>query len=146
MSTNVERVIKSQARATSVTEYSYKSHRVFEHDPRHLFIIKINDKVTPDEDSEEYFKTSQIAEILACLIHDTAVLNSRHNNNELVSILSLSFAFRPYSCFLISCYDFFRCSVTESEMGVDDLGLEDEIEPSIKDDILEDEEESERME
>ena len=31
-------------------------------------------------------------------------------------------------------------------MGVDDLGLEDEIEPSVDDDIPEDEEETARME
>ena len=63
-----------------------------------------------------------------------------------LSFTSLSFAFRPYSYLLISCYDFFLCIIVQSEMGVDDLGLEDEIEPSLEDDIPEDEEHTGRIE
>jgi len=128
MSSNMERVIKSQARATGITEHSYKSHRVFEFNPRHPFITKLNEMVTPDEDSEEDFVTSQSAEDLAWLIHDTAVLNSGYVIQDIPTYMAR------------------MNRIIQAEMGVDDLGLEDEIEPSVDDDIPEDEEETARME
>ena len=81
-------VIKSQVHATSIPEYSCESHRIFENNPRCPFIIKLNDMVIPDENSEENFVTSQNTENLAQLIDETAVLNSRHNKNETVSVIS----------------------------------------------------------
>jgi len=127
MSANMERVIKSQARATGIPEHSYKSHRVFEFNPRHPFIIKLNEMVTPDEDSEEDFVNSQNAEDLAWLIHDTAVLNS------------------GYTIQGIPTYMERMNRIIQSEMGLDDTGLEDEIEPEVDDDIPDDEEENEEL-
>merc|ERR1712127_1011290 len=66
MSANMERVIKSQARATGIPEHSYKSHRVFEFNPRHPFMIKLNEMVTPPEgSSEDDFAPEQSAKDLA---------------------------------------------------------------------------------
>ena len=44
--------------------------------------------VTPDEDSEEDFVTSQSAEDLAWLIHDTAVLNSGYNIQDIPTYMA----------------------------------------------------------
>jgi len=128
MSSNMERVIKSQARATGIPEHSYRSHRVFEFNPRHPFIIKLNDMVTPPEDSEEDFVTSQNAEDLAWLIHDTAVLNSGYSIQDIPTYMQR------------------MTRIIQSEMGVDDLSLIDEIHPAEDDEIPEDEEETARME
>jgi len=83
MSSNMERVIKPQARTTSIPRHSYEFHRVFEHNLTHQFIVKLNRMVTFDEDSEEDFVTSHNAKELASLIHDIAFSNSVHNKNEL---------------------------------------------------------------
>merc|ERR1712232_966235 len=126
-SANMERVIKSQARATGIPEHSYKSHRVFEFNPRHPFMIKLNEMVTPEEDSEEDFVHSQNAEDLAWLIHDTAVLNSGYTIQDIPTYMER------------------MNRIIRSEMGVDDTGLEDEIEPEVDDDIPDDEEENEEL-
>ena len=47
---------------------------------------------------------------------------------------------------MISCYNLFLFSVIQSEIVVDYLGLDDEIESSVEDDIHEDKEETARME
>ena len=73
-------------------------------------------------------------------------MDGKHNNNELGSVVSWSFAFRPCSYLLISCYNLFLFSVIQSEIVVDYLGLDDEIESSVEDDIHEDKEETARME
>jgi len=67
-------------------------------------------------------------EDLAWLIHDTAVLNSGYVIQDIPTYMAR------------------MNRIIQAEMGVDDLGLEDEIEPSVDDDIPEDEEETARME
>ena len=65
----MERIIKSQARVTSAPDYSYKSHRLFEHNSRNPFDIKLDETVATDNDSEEDFVTSHNAKNLAWLIN-----------------------------------------------------------------------------
>merc|ERR1719296_369663 len=127
-SANMERVIKSQARATGIPEHSYKSHRVFEFNPRHPFMIKLNEMVTPPEGvAEDDFAPDQTAKDLAWMIHDTAILNS------------------GYTIKSIPAYNKRMTRILQSQLDVDDVELEEEISPSEDDDIPEDEEEKARM-
>jgi len=127
---NQERVIKAQAQAKGVTEQSYRSHRVFELNPRHPFMIKLNEMVTPPEGTTEDddFKPEQSAKDLAWMIHDTAILNS------------------GYTIKSIPGYTKRLNRIMKSQLELDDIGLVEEIHPSEDDDIPEDEEEVKRME
>merc|ERR1719296_700920 len=128
-SANMERVIKSQARATGIPEHSYKSHRVFEFNPRHPFMIKLNEMVTPPEGvAEDDFAPDRTAKDLAWMIHDTAILNS------------------GYTIKSIPAYNKRMTRILQSQLDVDDVELEEEISPSEDDDIPEDEKEKARME
>lgn len=127
MSSNMEQVMKSQSRATSIPEHSYRSHRVFEFNPRHPLIIKLNEMVTAPEDSDEDFVSDEKTIDLAWMIHDTAVLNS------------------GYSLHDISQFTERMNRVLQSELGLDDMELEDEIEPSVEEDEISEDEEDESM-
>ena len=81
-----ECVIKSQQRATNPPKYSYKYYRLFEHNPRNPFVIKLNETVATDDDSEENFVTIHNAKNLSWLVHCISVLNGKHNKNKLVSV------------------------------------------------------------
>merc|ERR1719410_1644371 len=126
---NMERVIKAQAQAKGISEHSYRSHRVFEFNPRHPFMIKLNEMVTPPDGTEDGdFTPEQSAKDLAWMIHDTAILNS------------------GYTIKSIPGYTKRLNRIMKSQLEIDDLGLEPEIHPSEDDDIPEDEEEVKRME
>jgi len=125
-SANMERVIKNQARASGIPEHTYKSHRVFEFNPRHPFMIKLNEMVTPPE-GEDDFTPEQSAKDLAWMVHDAAILNS------------------GYTIKSIPAYTKRLTRILKSQLEVDDVGLEEEIHPDEDDDIPEDEEEKARM-
>lgn len=125
MSSNMERVIKSQARATGIPEHSYRSHRVFEYNPRHPFLVKLNEMITPpedEEDSDKDFVSSPEAIDIAWYLHDTAVLNS------------------GYTIMDIPEYTARMHRLIQVQMELDDVELEDEInpEPTEEDDDMED--------
>ena len=125
-SANMERVIKNQARSSGIPEHTYKSHRVFEFNPRHPFMIKLNEMVTPLE-GEDDFAPEQSAKDLAWMVHDAAILNS------------------GYTIKSIPAYTKRLTRILKSQLEVDDVGLEEEIHPDEDDDIPEDEEEKARM-
>merc|ERR1711902_55881 len=64
---------------------SYRSHRVFEYNPRHPFLVKLNEMVTPpeDDDSDKDFVSSPEAIDIAWYLHDTAVLNSGYSIKDI---------------------------------------------------------------
>ena len=53
-SANIERVIKTQAYATRIPEHAYAFDLAFEHNPRHPFMIKLNEMVVPPEGEEDF--------------------------------------------------------------------------------------------
>jgi len=126
LSSNMERVAASQAQNNGMSGHETRNNRVFEFNPRHPFMIKLNEMVTPPE-GEDDFTPEQAAKDLAWMIHDTAILNS------------------GYTIKSIPGYTKRMTRILKSQMDVDDVGLEEEINPSEDDDIPEDEEEVARM-
>merc|ERR1719410_2487649 len=120
-SANMERLLKSQARAQGIDEHTYKSYRVLEINPRHPFMTKLLGMVTPEEGvDEEDFTPKQEAFDIAWLIHDTAALNSGYN--------------------LKSLQDYTRrlTRILQSQMDLDEITLEEEISPEVEEDVAED--------
>merc|ERR1712207_1913 len=114
-SANMERLLKSQARAGEIDEYQYKSYRIFELNPRHPFMNELLDMVTPPEgEDEDSFEPDSNASDLAWMIHDSAVLNSGYNIQDIPE------------------YTKRVTRVLKSQMDIDEIVLEDEIDPPIE--------------
>merc|ERR1712111_243288 len=110
-----ERLLKSQARAGQADDFMYKSYRIFELNPRHPFNLKLLDMVTPPEDEDEdSFIPDSNASDLAWMIHDSAVLNSGYNIQDIPE------------------YTKRVTRVLKSQMDIDEIVLEDEIDPRLK--------------
>merc|ERR1711862_778944 len=92
------------------------SHRVFEYNPRHPFIIKLNEMVTPPEDSEEDYVSDPDAIDIAWYLHDTAVLNSGYSIKD------------------IPDYTERMNRLIQAQMELDEVELAEEINPEPEDD------------
>jgi heat shock protein beta len=116
-SANMERLLKSQARAGEVDGFQYKSYRIFELNPRHPFMTELLDMVTPpvDED-EDSFEPGSAASDYAWLIHDNAVLKSGYSIQEVPE------------------YTERLTRMLQSQMGIDSIQLEEEINPPVEED------------
>jgi len=111
---NMERIFKAQA--SDGKNMMGPSHKVFEFNPRHPFMIKLNEMVTPPEGSDEEFVSSPEAEDLAWLIHDTALLQSGYPLPKMAD------------------YSKRMSRIMQTAMGLDSLELAEEINPPEEED------------
>jgi len=112
-SANMERVLRAQAYYTEENDSRVKTQRIFEINPRHPFVTKLLEMVTPGDDEED-FSPSQSAKDLAWMLHDMALLNS------------------GFPIIDNSNYSERTTRVLQSQLGLDSLDLEDEIDPPVE--------------
>merc|ERR1711935_1246116 len=72
-SANMERIMKAQAYGHGQDDFSMRSMKVFEINPRHPYIVKLLEGV-PEEDSEEAVVAPEVEEA-AWILHEMALLN-----------------------------------------------------------------------
>lgn len=116
---NMERLIKSQPNVGQSMQNSYK---VLELNPRHPFIVDLNDKVSPpeflsDEEKTDFTPPSEeIYKDIAWTLYDTALLNSGFDLTDVKS------------------HSKRMSNVMMKALEVESLELADEIEPPEEDD------------
>merc|ERR1712137_444332 len=122
-SANMERIMRAQAYQHGQDEFSMRAMRVMEINPRHPFIAKLLEGSPPEkeEEGEDPFEVSADTEDAAWMLLDMASLNGGFAVNDPVEH---SKRMNKY---------------LQSTLGVESLGLEDEIEPPEEDEEDDDE-------
>lgn len=83
-SANMERIMRAQAQAHGQHDFSMRSMRVLEINPRHPMILKLLEGAPP-EDTEDDFVVAQEVEDAAWVLHEMALLNGGYPISDPVS-------------------------------------------------------------